>query len=314
MDFPLIVTAVSETPGVLDASTTAAIAQAVSAQGGRVSFMEARWLAEDVAFEIPCGAISAADAHAAIRTALGDKPVDVAILPAEGRRKRLLVTDMDSTVITCECIDELGDMAGVKEKVSEITERAMNGELDFHQALAERVALLKDLPESVLEKVYRERVRLMPGAKELIATMRAHGAHTVLVSGGFTFFTERVRDALGFNEERSNVLEIVDGRLTGKVVPPILDKQAKLDTLRETAQKLGISLEETLAAGDGANDLPMIQAAGLGVAYHAKPVVQESAPVAINHNGLRAVLYFQGYTLDEISDALTSDQPASRTA
>jgi phosphoserine phosphatase len=192
-------------------------------------------------------------------------------------------------------------MAGVKDRVAGITERAMNGELDFQAALTERVALLKGLPESVLQQVYDERVRPMPGAKALLATMRAHGAHTVLVSGGFTYFTTRVRDELGFHEERSNTLEIIDGVLTGRVIPPIIDKQAKLQALIDSAAERGIALPDTLAAGDGANDLPMIQAAGLGVAYHAKAVVQASAGAALSHNDLIGLLYFQGYTKEQIS-------------
>lgn len=300
MDFPFVVTAVAETPGVLDAATTSAIAQAIADQGGQVDFLSMRWLADDVAFEIPFRAAPAGAVQQAVRRAVEGRPVDVAALPVAGRRKRLLITDMDSTVITCECIDELGDMAGVKDRVAEITERAMNGELDFQAALAERVGLLKGLPESVLERVYAERVKLMPGARELVATMAANGAYTVLVSGGFSYFTGQVRRALGFHEDRSNQLEIVDGKLTGRVLPPILDKQVKLDTLREIAAARGLSLSDTMAAGDGANDLPMLQAAGLGIAYHAKPVVQEEAQVPVNHNSLKALLYFQGYHEREI--------------
>jgi phosphoserine phosphatase len=226
-------------------------------------------------------------------------PIDAVIQRTAHRRKRLLVADMDSTIITCECIDELADAVGLKAKVSAITERAMRGEIAFEPALRERVALLKGLPMSALDDVFRSRVRLTPGAKTLVATMSAHGAKSALVSGGFTFFTSRVAELCGFGFQQANVLEIAGGRLTGRIAEPILGRQAKLAALLSQAKARGIKPAETLAIGDGANDLEMIAAAGLGVAFHAKPKVIEAAPAAIVHSDLSAVLYVQGYRRSE---------------
>jgi phosphoserine phosphatase len=238
-----------------------------------------------------------------------DKPVsapitfdgcDVVTQPTLHRRKKLLVSDMDSTLIEQECIDELADYLGLKDQVAVITERAMNGELEFRSALRERVALLKGLPQQALQEVYNTRITLMPGAKELLATMKAHGAHCLLVSGGFTFFTSRIREVLGFDEDHANELECVDGKLTGRVVEPILDKDSKLASLQQFIRQLRIPVAESMAVGDGANDLPMLQAAGLGIAYHAKPVVREATHAAISHADLRALLYIQGYSDDDM--------------
>ena len=198
-------------------------------------------------------------------------------------------------MITVECIDELADFVGKKIEVAAITERAMNGELNFESALTERVGLLKGLPVAVLQQCYDERVKLMPGAKALLSFMCGFGAHAILVSGGFTFFTSRVRDALGFHEDYSNQLEMENGMLTGRVILPILGKKAKLATLNDACKRLGISASEVLAVGDGANDLPMLKAAGLGVAYHAKPVVRAEAKARINHGDLSALIYIQDY-------------------
>ncbi|MBS0470731.1 MAG: phosphoserine phosphatase SerB [Proteobacteria bacterium] len=228
------------------------------------------------------------------------QPVDVNAMKREGRRKKLLIADMDSTIITCECLDELADMAGLKDQVSAITERAMRGELDFAAALKERVGMLKGLPLSALERVYRERIRLDPGAKALLATMRQHGAHTLLVSGGFTYFTSRVAKDAGFHADRANTLLDDGAALTGAVGEPILGRDAKLAALEEAAAALGIAPEDALAVGDGANDLMMIQRAGLGVAYRAKPIVAEAAGASISHGDLTALLYLQGYSDDEI--------------
>jgi phosphoserine phosphatase len=226
---------------------------------------------------------------------LQDLPVDVCVQPAEGRRKRLLVADMDSTIISCECLDELADFAGVKAAVSAITERAMRGELNFESALRERVGMLKGLPVNALQDCYDQRVRLNPGARTLIATMGASGAKCLLVSGGFTFFTGRVAAAAGFAGDRANRLIEADGLLTGAVAEPILGKAAKLSALREEAAILGLEPSATLAIGDGANDLAMIEAAGLGIAYRAKPIVAAQAHARIDHADLTALLYFQGY-------------------
>jgi phosphoserine phosphatase len=259
-------------------------------------------LDEDVAIDLPFTAAGNIDLRAladAIRTAIAPAPVDVVIQPAAGRRKRLYLTDMDSTVIEQECIDELADFAGLKEHVARITERAMNGEIAFEPALRERVALLKGLPVAVVDEVIEKRITLMPGGRMLTATMRAHGAHTCLVSGGFTLFTEKIAAAIGFDEHRANVLAVESGKLAGYVAEPILGKNAKLATLRELTARLGLKPEETLVSGDGANDLPMLEAAGLGVAFRAKPVVAATAQARIDHGDLTALLYLQGFKREE---------------
>lgn len=226
--------------------------------------------------------------------------IDVNCIPAGNRRKRLLIADMDSTMITVECIDEIAAAAGLRDQVQPITERAMRGEIPFEEALRARVALLEGLEEAQLQEVHDARIRLMSGGRELVATMRAHGAHAALVSGGFTFFTERVAAELGFDEHHANQLLIESGRLTGRVVEPVLGRRAKLDSLVEIADRLGLPLADALAVGDGANDLEMIEAAGLGIAFHAKPVVAERAHASIRHGDLTALLYLQGYAAAEI--------------
>ena len=224
---------------------------------------------------------------------------DFAVQPWGGRRKKLLIADMDSTIIGCECMDELADFAGVKDEVSAITERAMRGEIGFEGALRERVAMLKGLELSALERCYVERVRLNPGARTLVRTMAANGARCVLVSGGFCFFTARVAEAAGFAHDRANTL-IDDGTvLIGEVGEPILGREAKLQALVEETADLAVTPQAALAVGDGANDLMMIEAAGLGVAYRAKPVVAAQADARVDHADLTALLYFQGYTAAE---------------
>jgi phosphoserine phosphatase len=237
----------------------------------------------------------------AAKDALGEAPADLCVQPWEGRRKRLLVADMDSTIIGCECLDELADFAGVKAEVSAITERAMRGEIDFEGALTQRVAMLKGLPLRALARCYDERVRLNPGARAMVATMAAHGARCVLVSGGFTFFTTRVAREAGFHDQRANTLIDDGATLTGAVGRPILGREAKLDALSAEAAALGVSAAEALAIGDGANDLAMIEAAGLGVAYRAKPLVAARADARIDHADLTALLYFQGYRAEQFS-------------
>jgi phosphoserine phosphatase len=245
-------------------------------------------------------AVAGRDALMAARAIAGSAALDVNLVATEMRRKMLLVADMDSTIINVECLDELADMAGLKPQIAAITERAMRGELEFEAALKERVGMLKGLHLSALEKTYAERVRLNPGARSLLATMRANGAHTMLVSGGFGYFTRRVARAAGFHVERGNTLLDDGEHLTGEVATPILGRQAKLEALEEAVAHLKIDFAQSMAVGDGANDLAMIQKAGLGVAYHAKPVVAEAAGAAINHNDLTALLYLQGYSDNEI--------------
>ena len=246
-------------------------------------------------------ALDPAAGRAALEGAFGG--VDVVVQPADGRAKRLLVADMDSTMIQCECIDELADFAGIKPQIAAITERAMRGELDFEAALDARVALLKGLDEAAIDRCLAERVRLMPGAVTLVRTMQARGARTVLVSGGFTRFAEPVAEQIGFDRVIANVLEIDGGKLTGRVAKPIVGAATKLETLLAEQATLGVPTEATLAVGDGANDLPMIQAAALGVAYHAKPVVAAAAAARVEHNDLTALLYAQGIARREWRDA-----------
>ncbi len=252
-----------------------------------------RWLAEAEAVEIE-SALGAAEILARTRVLLDGRSLDRAVLPAADRRKRLLVADMDSTMITVECLDELADFVGCKAEVAAITRAAMNGEIEYRDSLRRRVALLEGLPERVIGEVIAERVRATPGAAALLATMRAQGARTALVSSGFGQFTRHVAGLLGFDEERSNTLLVQDGVLTGRVAEPILDASAKLATLEELLARHGLPAAAALTVGDGANDLPMLLAAGLGVAFRAHPRVRERAPVSIVHGDLRALLYLQG--------------------
>jgi phosphoserine phosphatase len=223
------------------------------------------------------------------------------VQPSEGRRKRMLLADMDSTMIRQECIDELADAAGVGARVKEITARAMNGELDFEGALTERVGLLKGLPETVIAKVLDERITLMPGGPALLATMRANGAYAALVSGGFTAFTQVIAAKLGFDENRANTLLAEGGMLTGEVARPILGRAAKVQALEEISARLGLRKDEVMAVGDGANDLGMLGLAGAGVALHAKPVVAAECDIRINHGDLTALLYIQGYRREDFA-------------
>lgn len=253
---------------------------------------DAQWLAPGIAAEFPLEAIPANRWQ--VWQDLQDRAVDLVVQPATGREKRMLIADMDSTMIRQECIDELADEAGVGAYVASITARAMNGELDFEAALRERVGLLKDLPESVIADVYARRITMMPGGAALVATMRARGAHTALVSGGFTAFTGRVATELGFDEHHANLLEVEEGRLTGTVAEPILGRQAKVDALIRIAAERGLTPDQAIAVGDGANDLGMLGLAGAGVALHAKPSVAAKCDIRINHGDLTALLYIQG--------------------
>ncbi len=237
------------------------------------------------------------------RSALNSTPIDVVLQPIAHRRKKLLVADMDSTIIEQECIDELADALGLRDEISGITERAMRGELEFEPALRERVALLKGLAESELQRVYETQITETPGGRALCATMKAHGGTCALVSGGFTFFTARVAKAVGFTTNQANTLLMKDGRLTGEVLEPILGREAKVKALKQLTEELKLDPAQTMAVGDGANDLGMIGEAGLGVALHAKPVVAEAAPAQINFGDLTALLYIQGYRENEIATA-----------
>ncbi len=275
-----------------------AVTPALAARvAGAVAGGPATVLAPGEAVDIPC---PAAPDPAALAAALGAAPVDAVVTQAAARRKRLLIADMDSTIVTSETLDELAAHAGVGAHVAAITRRSMNGEIDFAAALRERVALLRGLELGALEQTWAA-TRFTPGARELVATMRAHGAVTALVSGGFTWFTGRVAAALGFDQHRANVLLDDGAALLGRVAEPILDRDAKLVALRELAGARGLALEDCLAVGDGANDLAMIRAAGLGVAYHAKPIVAAEARVRIEHSDLRALLFMQGYRADEFA-------------
>lgn len=254
------------------------------------------WLADGIACDIALHDDEDPEfAEAKLRAVMGSAPIDVVVQQAETRRKQFLIADMDSTMIGQECIDELADVVGLKDKVATITARAMNGEIAFEPALRERVALLKGLPITVVDEVIAKRITLTSGGPELIATMKAKGFYAALVSGGFTVFTSRIGATLGFDENRANILIEKDGILTGEVAEPILGKQAKVDALEEISVKLGITPEDVIAVGDGANDLGMLDVAGSGVALHAKPTVAAQAKMRIDHGDLTALLYIQGY-------------------
>jgi phosphoserine phosphatase len=293
MPFSHVATLVShpDRPAV-SAEVIAAAAACLGAAG------EPRILDDGTAADIPFAPPATPDNRAiadAVRACLGGAPVDVIVQEAATRRKRLFLADMDSTMIGQECIDELADLVGLKDHVSAITERAMRGEIAFEPALRERVALLKGLPANVIDDVIERRITLTPGGRDLVRTMRANGGYTALVSGGFTLFTARIGTMIGFHENRANLLEVEDGKFSGTVREPILGREAKRDTLLELQARFALSTAETMAVGDGANDLAMLDAAGLGIAFHAKPKVAEAASARIEHADLSALLYAQGY-------------------
>jgi len=253
---------------------------------------EKTWLESPFAFEIYG---NSAELNS-IKAGFTDLEIDIQLVETEGRRKKFLISDMDSTLIHQECIDEIAAKLNLREQVSDITERAMRGELDFELALRERVGLLKGIAAAKLEEVWKDNITLMEGAEQAVKTMKKQGAYCLLVSGGFTFFSSRVMDALGFDDHQANTLIIENDALNGQVTDPILGQEAKLDALMTICEKQNITPEETLAIGDGANDLKMITASGMGIAYHAKPAVQEASQYALNHTDLRGLLYLQGYT------------------
>jgi phosphoserine phosphatase len=283
-------------PEGLDDSTLNGVRSALKDLGADT--LSPVWLAKGQAADIPFDMLAADQAEAAARHILASRPVDLVAQEVANRRKKLLVADMDSTMVTGETLDELADFAGLKAHIAAITARAMNGEIDFKDALRERVGLLAGLSEDTLAQTYA-RIEFMPGAVQLVKTMKAHGAFAVLVSGGFKYFTSRVAAHCGFDRDLANEMEILGGKLTGKVRDPILDRHTKLQTLVSVAAERQLPLALSVAVGDGANDLEMIKAAGLGVAYHAKPVVAAEARVRIDHGDLTALLFAQGYRADE---------------
>lgn len=287
---PLVATLISSPAAA--ALTPALAGEAAKALGAQ----HIGWLAPDVAcdLDLPDG-LAASEAVARLEQQLAGKPVDFAVQDSACRRKKLLIADMDSTMIDQECIDELGDEVGLKARIAEITARAMNGEIEFEPALRERVRLLAGLHETVIDRVVESRITLAAGGRELVATMNRNGAWTALVSGGFDAFTGRVAARLGFREHRANRLLAEQGKLTGKVAEPILGSEAKVSALREICARLGIPPSDAIAVGDGANDLAMLKLAGTGVALHAKPSVAAAAKVRVDHGDLTALLYLQGY-------------------
>lgn len=254
------------------------------------------WLADGIACDLALPKdITIEQAQIELKNAIGEEPIDIIVQPQETRRKKLLIADMDSTMIQQECIDELAEEAGFRDQVANITARAMNGEIAFEPALRERVALLKGLSFSVIDRVIANRITLMPGGTELVRTMKKHGAYTALVSGGFTAFTAQIAKMIGFDEHHANQLLTHEGVLTGQVNDPILGREAKVERLQAISAQLGITVHEAIAVGDGANDLGMLQLAGSGVALHAKPSVAAQAKMIVNHGDLTALLYLQGY-------------------
>lgn len=281
------------------ATATAVTAEWVAAARAALADAGARveasvWLSHGVACDIPFQGVAAPQAEAVLRAALAGAPLDIAVQPAEGRRKDVLVADMDSTIVTSETLDEMAEVLGLKDRIAAITARAMNGELDFALALRERVGLLTGLAEDAIRATL-DKVALTPGARTLVATMRAHGAYTVLVSGGFTIIAEPIGARCGFDAVVANRLIFEGGVLNGTVAEPILDKTVKLSVLQDAAKGRGVASDAVCAVGDGANDLLMLQAAGLGVAYHAKPAVRAAAPVRVEHGDLTSLLYLQGF-------------------
>jgi phosphoserine phosphatase len=275
---------------------------AIAAKAAKAIGADIFWLGESIACDLtPDRALTTAECNTFLAQALGGEPIDIVVQEAVGRRKKLLIADMDSTMIDQECIDELADEIGVKEHVAAITARSMNGEIEFEPALRERVALLKGLDTGVIDSIIANRITLASGGRTLVRTMRANGCWTALVSGGFDVFTGPVAARLGFDENRANHLIAVDGKLAGIVRDPVLGREAKAVALKEMCARMQLTPADAIAVGDGANDLDMIRMAGTGVALHAKPTVAEQARVRIDHGDLTALLYIQGYRQEEFA-------------
>jgi phosphoserine phosphatase len=284
-------------PGALQPDLIETIAARIRDIGGRTGDLV--WLApEERACDMTFDRLDPIQVHEIARATLADLPVDFHAQPEEGRRKKLLIADMDSTIVTTETLDEMAAEAGLKDVIAEITGRSMRGELDFAQALIERVAMLADLPEAALAKTAAA-TKLTSGAATLVRTMKANGAFTALVSGGFKYFTSRIGALVGFDLDLANDLEMEEGRLTGRLSGPILDKDGKVSALRHLAAEHGLSVSDAVTVGDGANDLPMLLEAGLGVAFHGKPLLREQVQAQVNHDDLTALLFFQGYRQEE---------------
>lgn len=284
-------------PGDLDETIVAETRAALNAAGASTDAID--WLSDARAAQIGFNGIGDQRAEDIANTVLADRPIDVVALAAEGRRKRLLIADMDSTILANETLDEIAAEAGIGDEVAAITARSMRGELNFEDSLRERVALLEGRDASIIDQVL-ETISINPGAHAFVATMRASGAFTALISGGFTMFTDKVRDEVGFHMARANTFDIENGNLTGKVVGPIVGRETKLEVLNALSAEHGVALSEALTIGDGANDMAMIEAAGLGIAYFGKPVLREAARAQINHTDLLTALYFQGFRDSEI--------------
>jgi len=294
-----VLTLIAGPAGVLAAETAAAAAAALEEAGARVAALD--WLASDIACDIAFAGLEPARAEALVRDRARDAALDLAVQPAEGRRKALLVADLESTIIGQEMLDELAEAIGLRDRVAGITARAMAGELDFAEALNARVGLLKDLPAAALDEAGR-RMTLNPGARTLVRTLDAAGVTTALVSGGFTHFAEPIAAACGFDTVVANRLLVEDGRLTGRVAEPLVDRDAKLATLERLAAAQDLTIDAACAVGDGANDAAMLAAAGLGVAYRGKPAAKAAARASVDHGDLTALLYLQGYRREEFRD------------
>ncbi|PHS78674.1 MAG: phosphoserine phosphatase SerB [Rhodospirillaceae bacterium] len=286
----------NRTFGALDNSIVSDARTALQDIGAEIGADD--WLSANEAVDIPFHNIKPKLAESAVRSALGDVKIDIIAQRTYRRRKKLIIADMDSTIVTGETLDELADFAGLKSEITAITQRAMRGELDFAEALHARVKMLKNLDESYLAKTMDD-VELTPGAEELIKTMRGHGAFTALISGGFSYFTDRIRESVGFHTSLGNHLGMENGKLTGKVIPPIVGKEIKLEMLIDMAEQQGLGITQTLSIGDGANDVPMLTKAGMGIAYHAHPVAREAARARLDHADLAGALFIQGYRRED---------------